>query len=518
MPTTPTQPGRGEALLLLAHSVGGRRLVASACRGCRAAGVRPGMTVAHATALLPSPPVIRPARPAADADALRALARWALRFTPLAAVDPPDGLVLDLTGCGRLYGSLRHAARTVHQAVTALGLGARVAVARTAGAAWGVARFAPASAGPVVLAVRRTPAEALASLPVAALGIDAKTQTALQEVGIDRVADLLAVPRRDLAHRFDLSLLTRLDAVLGRTRQVLEPEQAPKPPAVSFRFEGPTLRQATIEQATRELVHRLCRLLAARESGVRRLTLNVERLDEAFKPTYHRQDVSFSRPSRDVKHIWAVLRPALEKLHLGQGVERLGLTAAATAVLRHAQLQTDGSVEATDVAARQEGEMIDRLKAALGAENVLRAVTVESHVPEAAFCYYPADEAPAVHPPYAPEDGDDPDPTDPAGTPGVPGVAAGDRPVTLLNPPERAQVTLLNPEGPVIVLHWRGTTRRIVASVGPERIGRRWWHSPPSQRTLDVRDYYRLCGEDGLWLWAFRALPDGNWFIHGLWA
>ena len=35
---------------------------------------------------------------------LERLALWAIRFTPIAAIDPPDGLVLDVTGCTRLFG------------------------------------------------------------------------------------------------------------------------------------------------------------------------------------------------------------------------------------------------------------------------------------------------------------------------------------------------------------------------------------------------------------------------------
>jgi protein ImuB len=62
-----------------------------------------GQALADAQAMHPAL-VLRPADPAADAAFLERLALWAMRFTPLAAVDPPDGLVLDVTGCTGLFG------------------------------------------------------------------------------------------------------------------------------------------------------------------------------------------------------------------------------------------------------------------------------------------------------------------------------------------------------------------------------------------------------------------------------
>ncbi len=60
--------------------------------------LRPGQALADAQAMHPDL-VLRPANPAADIAFLQRLALWALRFTPFAAGDPPDGLVLDVTGC-----------------------------------------------------------------------------------------------------------------------------------------------------------------------------------------------------------------------------------------------------------------------------------------------------------------------------------------------------------------------------------------------------------------------------------
>jgi len=48
--------------------------------------------------------IMRDADPAADAKALDRLALWALqRYAPVAAADPPDGLVIDTTGAAHLH-------------------------------------------------------------------------------------------------------------------------------------------------------------------------------------------------------------------------------------------------------------------------------------------------------------------------------------------------------------------------------------------------------------------------------
>jgi protein ImuB len=64
----------------------------------------PGMHVTKAQALMPGL-IVHNADPAGDAEALDRLALWALRlYAPIAAADPPDGLVIDTTGAAHLHG------------------------------------------------------------------------------------------------------------------------------------------------------------------------------------------------------------------------------------------------------------------------------------------------------------------------------------------------------------------------------------------------------------------------------
>ncbi|WP_145963463.1 Y-family DNA polymerase [Paracoccus mutanolyticus] len=93
-----------KAPLVLAGRTGNRRLITAADAAAQRLGLRPGMPVSKAQAMVPELQIL-PADPAADAESLERLALWVLeRFSPIVAVDPPDGIVIDSTGADHLHG------------------------------------------------------------------------------------------------------------------------------------------------------------------------------------------------------------------------------------------------------------------------------------------------------------------------------------------------------------------------------------------------------------------------------
>ncbi len=68
-----------------------------------ALGLTRGMTLADARARIPDLVALE-TQPQADREFLEALAGFCDRFTPLVALDEPDGLMLDITGCAHLFG------------------------------------------------------------------------------------------------------------------------------------------------------------------------------------------------------------------------------------------------------------------------------------------------------------------------------------------------------------------------------------------------------------------------------
>ena len=175
-----------------------RQVVAAVDGAAAALGLRPGMPLAQARALISDLAVV-PADPGGDAAALRRLVAWCRRWSPLTAADAPDGLWLDVTGGTHLFGGEAALLADIATRLRGGGIAARAAIADTPGAAHAAARFLAGTA-PVVVPPDGI-AAALAALPVAALRLEADTVGSLRRLGFDRIGQLMAAPRAPLARR-----------------------------------------------------------------------------------------------------------------------------------------------------------------------------------------------------------------------------------------------------------------------------------------------------------------------------
>jgi protein ImuB len=474
--------------VLLAAREGSKRIVAHACERARAGGVRPGMALAQARALFPVGGVrIEPHRPDRDRAALRSLAAWAHRFSPVVAADEPDGLLLEVTGCERVFGGERRLVRTALSRLAGLGIRARAAVAPSFGGAWAVARHGAEQAAVVSLEGLRAE---LTPLPVSALRVRTETVAALAEVGVERIGHLLDLPRAALPARFGEEVLLRLDRAMGRAIETVEPVRPAPPPEVGFDFDGPTDRVEVIALKTRELLAEIAARLRAAESGVRALEVVLRRSDLPALTL----EVMLGGPSRDARHLWRLLEPKLERAHLGFGVEGLSVRAVRTGGLRHEQAArwVEGDAGSAGEAARSIAELTDTLANRLGGDRVRRAVVVESHLPERAFAWEPVQAG------------------EPRGDRGA-GCPPCDRPTVLFERSMPAEVVALSPDGPVHRLRWRGGEEAVTACVGPERLAGEWWRGGEGER-----DCFRVRVESGRWVWLVRE--RGGWWVQGVWA
>jgi protein ImuB len=131
----PSNASPPDAPLALLETVRQVRGLAAISPKAAALGLRPGQKATDAKALVPEL-VTAEAEPEADTAALTALADWCVRFSPAAAVDPPDGLFLDITGVAHLWGGEAELLADFRARTSANGLCFRLAIADTAGAAW----------------------------------------------------------------------------------------------------------------------------------------------------------------------------------------------------------------------------------------------------------------------------------------------------------------------------------------------------------------------------------------------
>ncbi|MGG5888911.1 Y-family DNA polymerase [Falsiroseomonas sp. HC035] len=471
----PDLPGRPLATW---DSMGSRRLLVAVDAAAAELGLSPGQALADAQAITPDL-LLRPAAREADARALRALALWARRYTPLAAIDPPEGLILDTTGCDHLWGGEAALLADALARLRRAGLAPQGAVA---GAAATAAALARARTDNPIAASGIEPALA-APLPLGpALRLDAAMREDLARLGLRRVRDLLDQPRGPLARRFGQKLLDALDAVTGHRPQAIQPVLPPPDLASAIELLEPIVTRPAIEAALDRLLADLAETLRRTGRGVRRLSLLAWRVDGVVQEIA----IGTGQPTRDPAHLRRLFADRLEGLEPDLGFERMALEAQAT------DLMQAGSQISLGIGARREeavllAQLLDRLGQRL---RVHRVAPLASHWPERSVM--------ALDPQATP-----PDPP--------PGWSLPDSPVLRLRRPSALEVVALLPDAPPAQLRWQGAAHRVLRAEGPRRLEPEWWRTPHGYR----RDGYRVELTCGTRLWVCRGGAESTWRLHG---
>ena len=453
-----------------------------------AAGLAPGMTLADARARVPSL-TTRPDDPPAAARRLEALAGWAQRFAPWTAPCGADGLWLDISGCGHLFGGEAALAARLSAGLERRGHDCRVGIASTPGAAWALARFA--GGGRIRSISAGAARAALAPLPTTALRLAPETAAALARVGLRRVGDLYSLPRAPLTRRFGRHVPDRLDQALGRRAEPVSPRRPPPRYRAQTGFVEPVADSASVAAALDSLLDRLCADLARDGLGARRLTLRLFRVDGDERA----HSVGAARARRDARGLAALFAERLNGLDAGLGIEVMRLEAPLTEPMtpRQTRLDTPDNAEGPDAA--RLAALVDRLANRLGAGRVVRLAPRDTHLPDRAVRRRAAW----------------PEPRNAGAWPAVP------RPLRLFSPPHPVEATAAVPDGPPMLFRWRGRAVRVARASGPERIADEWW-----REDAPTRDYYCVEDSAGARYWVYRegfyesAADPPRWYLHGL--
>lgn len=454
-------------------------------------GLTPGTALADARARVPDLAVFVH-DPAADIKLLGWLADGCERYTPTCMLDPPQGMLLDITGCAHLLGEDEAVlANDLKARLRRHGLTCRVALGATPDSARAKAKYAKA---------------VIDDLPVEALDGGDKVHQALRRAGLKSIGDLAKRPRTPLAARFGKAVVVKLARLLEEEDPHITPRRAMPIIHVSQNFAEPVARTNDVLSTIEALVGEAAVQLRERGEGGRRFEVSLFRSDGHVA----RLAVDTGTPTRDPALLDRLIRERIDALAdpldpgFGYDLIRLAVPVAETLANSQMGLETKVDVKAEGLA------LIDRLSVRLGAGRVRHFHLGNSHIPERA-----AQEGAAV---LGASSGDWPKPE--AGEPPM-------RPFRLFDPPQYIDVIAEIPDGPPRQFRWRRKLHHVALYEGPERIASEWWrrkggHEPGAGGL--TRDYYRVEDSEGRRFWVFRhglygrEKNDPIWYLHGLFA
>lgn len=501
-----------------------------------ARGVRPGLPLAEARSM--AEPLTRDRKPVTrrsdapvlfvewspqrDRIRLAELAEPLRRFAPVVAIDDmpvPDSLMLDVTGCGALFGGESALADELLRELAPRALTARVCIADTIAAAWAFTHAdghtiplferqrsrsdeaAEFSRLPVLIVPPGQELTYAADLPLASARIRPRDLSILSELGLRSLRQLMDLPADDLPARLSPDAVRRLRQLRGTDDEVLIPLPEADPIQAAWSSEFPATSLSEILSIVNLLMEQIESQLLRRRTGCIRLLCTLT--DQARQ--LHEITAEVLRPLQHGPALAEVLRLRIEAERFRQPVVSVTLRAstAPMPVARQKDLfsATEHIVPQDELAA-----LVNRLTGRLGVTAVAVPRAVADPRPECAVEFLPLvgsrdtstdDQLRRLVTPES--DGTVQPPADCA------------RPLRLLPVPLPVAISGLSGSLSDSQIEWQNSRDRILNAQGPERIQTAWWTDAPAQR-----DYFRVVTSRHSTLWIFRDVGTGVWYLHGI--
>jgi protein ImuB len=470
---------------VLAGKERGRMIIKASSPQGYGLGIETGMVLADARAVMPDLEVL-------DFDEmmteklLRALAKWAIRYSPLVAIDMPDGLMIDATGCSHLWGSEAGYLKDIAVRLKSSGYHIRISMADTIGTAWAVCRYSKGF--PIIEPGGQL--EALLSLPPQALRLEEAVIEKMYKLGLRQIKSFIHIPTSALRRRFGEYTVNQIRKALGNVHEEFVPIHPVDPYQERLSSIEPIQTAGGIEIALKNVLEKLCVRLVKEEKGARKMAFECFRIDGETRQI----EIGTNAPSCSSSHLFSLFQQKIAEIEPGLGIELFVLTAGVTGPLSNPQeglWDLSGGNKMVMIA-----ELLDRLSARAGAEVIHRYLPAEHHWPERSVY-----EAKTL-----------------ADKPTTEWRSQQMWPTQLLPVPERIQVSAPVPDYPPMLFRYKGSVHQIKRADGPDRTEQEWWLEDGLHR-----DYYIVEDEQGRRYWIFRLghydeeqTPD--WFIHGFFA
>jgi protein ImuB len=449
-------------------------------------GIVTDMVLADARSIVPDVHVVDD-QPELPEKLLRRLAGWCIRFTPVVAVDLPDGLLFDSTGCAHLWGGEKKYLEAIVKKLIGRGYDVAVAMADTPGVAWALARYSTGKSN-CVCSPPDKHLNALLPLPAEALRVETEAVDRLNKLGLHKIQQFIEMPRASLRRRLGKGFIDRLDVVVGRREDTINPVIPVPPYQERLPCLEPIVTKEGIEIALDELLKSLCLRLRKEQKGLRQAAFKAYRVDGKIEQV----EIGTSRPSHHVMHLFKLFELKISTIEPALGIELFVLEASK--VEDHFAAQEDLWESRGGLGDERLSELLDRITIKTGIQPV-RYLPAEHYWPERSIKITTSLQENAT----------------------TGWQTERLRPLLLLLHPEKIEVTAPIPDYPPMLFQHRGKLHRIAKADGPERIEQEWWLQQGQHR-----DYYRVEDEEGKRYWLFRLGhyhdKTYQWYLHGYFA
>lgn len=424
---------------------------------------------------------------------LSQLAQWAYQFSPNVSIKVPHSILLDITGCLKLFRGIKNLKAAISEGLNRLGFTAATGINGTPMSALcfaesGLAESSLAESGAEKASIEIIPsdrvADSLHPIPIQFLRIDEHIQNTLHQMGISRCQQLFELPIDGLNRRFGIFFTDYLQRLTGEKP---DPQKfvADKP---RFRSDVTFLSDVT---NTQSLVFPMKRLLGELQDFLigRQLLVN----QFSFKLSHRNHSpkelsIILANPDRDAQMFLMLSQLQLDKVRDMPEIDNVSLAAgtffeaeADSGDLFHGTQfkQKDGRTHSKAEEARAV-RLINMMTARLGPQACFGLSLANDHRPE--FAWKPVTMAAKD---YWHDDQ----------------LQGNVRPLYLLPTPK-----ILSSDAPYL-------SGKLELLQGPERIDFGWWDNKGI-----ARDYYIAQHPSGALYWIYQHLHDRSWHLHGIFS
>ena len=467
------------------------------------------------------------------------LAQWAYQFTPNVTIRAPDCLLLDISGCLKLFNGLENLKLKIQSGLTSQGYESVLTTNLTPMASLCLAKSGltrhslvnenlfsskrqaakPASGETNTNkpgADKRQStiagiAESLQELSVSHLQIDKKIIESLQQMGISDCKALFALPKSGLNRRFGVYFVDYLQRLLGEKP---DPQKfiSPQPRFLNdVTFLSDVNNTASLRFPINRLISELADFLTARQLATNHLSWTLSHRSH--------EDCNFNillaNPVNEQNMFMSLTRLKLDQIKDVKEIDNLSLTVNnlypaenLSGDLFHGTpfQQKDGLKDQQ----HQTDMLLNKLRTRLGPGSCYGLSIANDHRPEKAWKpvrldkkdYWQADMVSAYGPP---------------------------RPLMLLSQPKTLP-RRFSFNGTTIPLgervnekikgkpSFQNPKHQLTLLKGPERIDFGWWDEEDLNKVI-TRDYYiATLADQGSLLWVFQYSNDKQWYLHGVFS